>query len=206
MSRSAADKPFNIILLGDPAAGKATQSALLVKKFNLRDFDMGKELRKRKANSKAFNNRLKDTYDKGNLTQTEICREISREIIARTPKSKGILFDGHPKMLGEAKLIARLLRTMKRRDPVVVYLAVPLGETVKRMANRVEYFKGKFSKRTDDNPTALKNRVRYYRTNISQVVAFFKSKYPYKKISGLGTRKQVSARLLQTIADLTKQQ
>ena len=38
--------PLNIILLGDPAAGKATQSKLLMQKFPLYDLDMGKEKKK----------------------------------------------------------------------------------------------------------------------------------------------------------------
>ncbi len=36
--------PFNLILLGDPGAGKATQAAYFAKKYNMFDFDMGKEL------------------------------------------------------------------------------------------------------------------------------------------------------------------
>ena len=39
-------KPFNLILLGDPAAGKATQVALIVKRYGMFDFDMGHELRR----------------------------------------------------------------------------------------------------------------------------------------------------------------
>ena len=33
---------FNIILLGDPGAGKATQAAYFAKKYDMLDYDMGK--------------------------------------------------------------------------------------------------------------------------------------------------------------------
>ena len=39
-------KPFNLILLGDPASGKGTQAVRLVKKYRFYDLDMGHEVRK----------------------------------------------------------------------------------------------------------------------------------------------------------------
>lgn len=203
-SKKNTGRPLNIILLGDPAAGKATQSALLVKKYRLYDFDMGRELRTLSRVSPALNRKLKITYDKGKLTQTKIVRKILHDRINNVLSAKGILFDGHPKMLGEAKLAVKWLKLRHRTDPVVIYLSIPLEETVRRMADRREYFKGKFSRRTDDTNEALKNRVRYYRRNISQVLKFFESRYPYTKVSGMGTVSQVHKRIAEAIERLKK--
>ncbi len=188
--------PLNIILLGDPAAGKATQAQRLLKSFPLYDLDMGKELRLLKAKNAKVRKLLEGTYDKGNLTQTDLVRGIHKQKVLATPTSKGILFDGTPKMVGEAKLIQKWLKQTGRTQAVLVYLSIPMSETIKRMTSRVEYFKGKFSKRSDDNEKALKNRVKYYRKNITGVVAYFKKLYPYKKISGLGSIEEVNARIL----------
>jgi adenylate kinase family enzyme len=191
--------PLNIFLLGDPAAGKATQAAFLVQKFPLYDLDMGKELRILKAKDAKVRKLLEKSYDKGHVTQTSIVREIFKKKIFSIPKTKGILFDGNPKQIGEAKLIYRWLKEQGRKNSILIYLHVPMKETVKRMTGRVEYFEGKFSKRTDDTPAALQNRVKYYRKNITGVVNFFKTKYPYKKISGLGTEEEVQGRILEFI-------
>ncbi len=201
---SSAHAPINIILLGDPAAGKATQSALLIKKYQLYDFDMGKELNVRRAKDKKLDAILKGNTDKGNLTPTQIVRGIHLEMIKKIPASKGILYDGHPKMLGEAKLVSKLLKEYKRTEPVVLYISIPLSETVKRMNDRTGYFTGKFGKRADDSDAALKNRVRYYRKNISQVVAFFSSKFKYKKINGLGTVREVEKRINKVMESLSR--
>lgn len=198
-ARPKQDQPINIILLGDPAAGKATQAALLLKKYRLYDLDMGKELRKLKSTNPRIRRALKATYDKGNLTQTRLVRQIHKEKIFSTPQSRGILFDGTPKMLGEAKLIYKWLKLQRRREPLVIYLSLPMSETAKRMKNRVEYFRGKYSKRADDTGAALKNRVKYYRKNITQVVRFFKKHYRFKKVSGLGSIVQVHRSLLKAI-------
>ncbi len=190
------NKPLNIFLLGDPAAGKATQAAFLIKKYKLVDLDMGKELRKLQATDKKIRDQLKKTYDKGHVTQTSIVRKIFHDKIHSASKNKGILFDGGPKEIGEAKVVYRWLKQQKRAEALLIYLSIPMKETVKRMDNRVVYFKNKFSKRTDDSKLALQNRVKYYRKNIVGVVKFYRTKYPYKKISGLGTRDEVEKRIV----------
>lgn len=174
--------PINIILLGDPAAGKATHAKHLCRKFNMYDLDMGKELRKVK-NADRKKLRLDQTYDKGKLSPTQIVRKILHDKIHSTPKNKGILFDGTPKMLGEAKLVFKWLKAEGRTNPLVIYLTIPMRETIRRMTERKADFAGKFGKRPDDNISALKERVKYYRKNIKEVVSYFKKQYRFKKIS-----------------------
>lgn len=194
-------KPLNVILLGDPAAGKATHAVYLCKRFNMYDLDMGRELRIIKNQKSKIKTILKNTLDKGKLTPTKIVRRILHEKIHSTPKNKGILFDGTPKMIGEAKLVAKWLKKEGRTDPLVVYLSIPITETVRRMTERKEDFAGKFGRRTDDTPQALKERVKYYRTNIKAVVKFFKTIYPFKKISSVDPVPKVRKVLVKLLSD-----
>lgn len=197
-------QPLNIILLGDPAAGKATHGKFLEARYRLYNLDMGKELRAldhKHALHKKY--RLDKTLDKGKLTPTDIVRKILYDKIHSTPKSRGILFNGTPKMLGEAKLVAKWLKLEKRQNNVFVYLSIPLKETIRRMTSRKTYFRGKFSKRPDDNRRALDNRIAYYKKNISQVVKFFKNLYPFIKISTTGSIAQARKRLINEIDRLS---
>jgi adenylate kinase family enzyme len=197
------DQPLNIILLGDPASGKATHGAFLAKKFRLYDLDMGKELRALEHNQilrKKY--RLGKTLDSGKLTPTELVRRLLHDKIHGTPKNQGILFDGTPKMLGEAKLVAKWLKQEKRGRVLFIYLSIPIAETISRMTSRKTYFKGKFSKRPDDNDKALKNRIAYYKKNITEVVAYFKKQYPFIKISTLGTISAARERLTGKLKNL----
>jgi len=50
-------------------------------------------------------------------------------------------------------------------------------------------------KRHDDSRKALENRQRYYRKQVAQVVKFFKGRYHFKRISGMGTEAEVWARI-----------
>ena len=191
------NQPLNIILLGDPAAGKATHGKFLAKKYKLYDLDMGRELRGLEHN-KVLRKKYKlgKTLDSGKLTPTELVRNLLHDKIHSTAKARGILFNGTPKMLGEAKLVAKWLKDEKRDKILFVYLSIPLAETMLRMTSRKTYFRGKFSKRPDDNNKALKNRISYYKKNITQVVAFFKKRYPFMKVSTLGTIPQAKNRLI----------
>ncbi len=198
------NKPLNIILLGDPAAGKATHAKYLCERFNMYDLDMGMELRRIKKQEVRSKYNLKGTLDKGKLTPTKLVRKILRDKIMAVPKTKGILLDGTPKMLGEAKLVAKWLKQKKSSLPLVIYMSIPTKETVRRMTERKEDFAGKFGKRTDDTPKALQERVKYYRKNITSVINFFKTVYKYKQISSNAPVPKVRKILVEIINEYEK--
>jgi adenylate kinase len=129
-------------------------------------------------------------------------RKLLHDRITSTPKKQGILFNGTPKMIGEAKLVNKWLKQEKRQRILFIYLSIPPQEIIKRMTSRKTYFKGKFSKRPDDNNKALKNRISYYNKNISEVVSYFKKLYPFAKISTIGTIAEARKRLNLRMSEL----
>jgi adenylate kinase len=189
--------PFNIILLGDPASGKATQSKRLIKKYHLYNLDMGAETRKPIVKARYD---YANTVAAGNLAPTWVVRDIFKTIIFTAPPGQGILFNGTPKMIGEAKLVSLWLRQARRTDPLVLYLSIPMSEVMRRAAKRRVYSRGKLVKRDDDSEKALRNRRRYYEKQISQVVKFFKTHYAFKRISGVGNEVDVAKRIAAAVA------
>jgi adenylate kinase len=198
---SSAQKPFNIILLGDPASGKGTQAARLVKKYHFFDLDMGREVRKPAALAQYD---YAKTTAVGHLTPTGVVRNIFKRVVGTTPAQQGILFNGNPKMINEAKLVSRLLKESERRDPLVIYLTITAAEMFKRAAARREYVNGKLVKRDDDSVGALRNRQKYYKGQIARVVAFFGERYTVKKILGMGSEATVAKKIEATIKNYLK--
>ncbi len=190
---------LNLILLGDVAAGKATQSAYFSKKYKLFDFDMGRELTLLREKQKSVNHTLKKNYDKGILAPTQLCRKILADKISKLPKSKGILFDGHPKMVQEARLADKLLRQTGRSKPLVLYITIPVKETQRRIATRKGYLGTHTSHRSDDTVKGLQNRAKYYRKNIKAVTEYFATVYTFARIDGMGTPAQVRNRIQKAI-------
>ncbi len=185
-------KPFNLILLGNPASGKGTQAARLVKKYRFFDLDMGREVRKPLVRTRF--DYIKTTAI-GHLTPTAIVRGIFKETIRAVPDDKGILFNGTPKMINEAKLVSRLLKQNDRSAPLVIYLDIPVAESMRRITKRVERIGGTLVKRDDDTVHALGNRQKYYASQVAHVVAFFGKRYTVKKISGMGTEAVVAKKI-----------
>ena len=179
-------KPLNIILLGDPASGKGTQAAKLVKKYGLYNLDMGNEIRKPAVRATYDYSR---TSAVGGLIPTRIVRSILRRVIRQTPFRQGILFNGNPKMINEAKLVRKLLERYKRTKPLVIYLNVPMKETLLRAKKRRVHAGGSLVKRDDDTKKAIRKRKRYYKKQISRVVKFFRKEY------GVGNRMEVWKRI-----------
>lgn len=184
--------PFNLILLGDPASGKGTQAARLVKKYHLYNLDMGREVRTPAAIAQYD---YAKTTALGHLTPTAVVRGIFKRVIAHTPTERGILFNGTPKMINEAKLVARELTRTKRSDPLVIYLQIPVREMFKRADRR---------NRDDDTAHALRNRQKYYKAQVARVVAFFGERYTVKKISGMGTEAGVTKKIAAEIKKYIK--
>lgn len=189
--------PLNIILLGDPASGKSTHGRLLAKEYHLHDIDIGDELRK--LQKKASHRERIGAIDKGNLASTSIVRDIIAQQITQTPPDTGVLFAGSPKMVGEAKLIARLFKQYGRDRTLVMYLTIPHKEMHRRIDARTEYIDGHNQKRLDDTDMALKNRLKYYKTHIQAVVNFLKKEYAFKTIETVDSKRAVHGRIRKEI-------
>ncbi|MDR3581873.1 MAG: nucleoside monophosphate kinase [Candidatus Pacebacteria bacterium] len=184
--------PFNLIILGDPAAGKGTQADKLARRYRMYDLDMGREVKKPAALAQYD---YAHTTAIGKLTPTVVVRKIFKDAVVSVPATQGIVFNGTPKMVNEAHLVARLLAENKRTDPLVIYIRIPMRETIRRAEKRREYVNGQLTKRDDDSRRALMNRRRYYKEQIARVVEFFRERYEFRNISGMGSEAEVAARI-----------
>lgn len=196
MKSAAPSTPVTIILLGDIAAGKGTHAAFLKKRYDCVELDMGRELRLLKSRNARFAKVLADTADKGKLAQTDIVRGIIEKFIAAAPSKKGLLFNGNPKMVGEARLVKKWLSEAGRspEHTIVLYLKISKTETIKRMTER-----SAAENRADDNRNALENRLRYYKKNISAVCIYFKKHFRFRTVSSMGDIAAVEKNIEQSI-------
>lgn len=197
-------QPLNIMMLGDPGAGKGTQAQFLIKKYRMTDIDIGKEMRKLWATNKALSKKYSGQYNRGNVGATEVAQDIYRKKIFGTSKNKGIMFNGGPKKLNEVKLVLKWLKELQRQ-PLVFYVHIPLAERRKRMLIRKEVLLGKLKRRTEDSPEVLANRFKQHRKNVTEVVKYLQPRYKVNKISGLGTRQQVHKKIQKVIDQYLKQ-
>lgn len=193
-------KPFNLILLGDVGSGKATQGALLVKKYPLWEFDYGQWLRELKDPAMRRKYGLDTSINRGRLAITRPSQQMFRKVILETDPNLGVFFNGNPKMRSEAEVMFRTFKKAKRSDPLFIYLSIPQKEMLKRIQSR------KGESRSDDSERALKNRMSYYKKHIRESKEFLKSVYTFRQISGLGTKQEVFRRLVDAIEKFRRTQ
>ncbi len=101
---------MNIIVLGPQGSGKGTQAELIAKKYNLEHIDIGGTLRAIAQTETSLGRRI---YEIQNISKTLVPNEILKKIIhykvASLNREKGIIFDGVPRTLEQAKFLEDLM-------------------------------------------------------------------------------------------------
>lgn len=196
-------KVNNLIVLGPSGSGKGTQSELLAREFSLKVLDGGEYLRKLMTEKSKNAERTAKTMNKGVLVPTDIVRDWMKKQIFSRPISRGIIFSGQPRMIGEAKLTMKWFRASGRGIPLAIFLKVSGKEVLKRLKKRYICSKcrrnyvlnslpkesckacgGEIVKRADDTPKSIKNRLAYFKKQVAQTLKFFKKKGILIEVNG----------------------
>ncbi|NMB92200.1 MAG: nucleoside monophosphate kinase [Parcubacteria group bacterium] len=128
-------KSLNIIFLGRSGSGKGTQLNLLKKRFNLEEIDSGFLLRNfiKQKNSLAQN--INEIIKNGNLVPTWLVVYLWVKKILTVKNKKGLIFEGSPRRLEEARILEECLNLMNRKF-IVIYLNVSEKEVIRRLSLR----------------------------------------------------------------------
>ena len=85
---------LNIVLFGPPGAGKGTQAAKLVEKYNLVHLSTGDIFRANIKGETELGRLAKSYMDKGNLVPDEVTISMLEAEVDKNPAAKGFIFDG----------------------------------------------------------------------------------------------------------------
>src|SRR3989344_7447644 len=167
---------FDLILLGDPTAGKDTQAAILMKKYELKSVESGKEWRKMVKINNPDGRWLRRTFGLCHPAPAEIVKKFLVRSLQKTPKNKDLIFIGNPRLKPEAQLLVKLLN-LKKRDYFVFYLKLPKKEIYtrshkKRAGRMVQENRDQF----------IRNVINYTKDQVSKTVKYFQSLHKLKFI------------------------
>lgn len=193
---------LNILLFGAPGSGKGTQSKMLASKFNLFHLSTGDLLREAKNNpSSLFFKEINEKMSKGELVNDEIIYGIVAEKISIVKNSdySGIIFDGFPRNLEQAKFLEKELGKNSITEKEIFILDVSEDVVIDRILNRFTCKKcgevynkiskkpasankcdvcnaeNSFSDRIDDTPEVIKNRLQIFNQNMKPIIDFYKN-------------------------------
>jgi len=217
---------MRLILLGAPGAGKGTQATVVCKRYGIPQISTGDMLRAAVKAGTPLGLEAKKVMDSGALVSDEIILGLVKERIAQPDCAAGFLFDGFPRTLPQADA----LKVNGVGLDYVLEIDVPDSAIIERMSGRrVHLASGRtyhlrfnppkadgrddvtgeeLIQRVDDLEETVKKRLEVYQRQTRPLVEYYQrwadSGEPgapaYRRISGLGSVEEISARALAALA------
>ena len=163
-----------VILVGPPGAGKGTQAARLVEKFNWAWISTGDTLRKNIKDQTELGKKARGFMDQGHLVPDELLVDMLKAELSRS-KEKLTLLDGYPRNANQAETLAALGEIGK--VVMALHLDVPQSILEARISKR-----GAEEGRSDDTPEKLKTRLAIYEKETSPILSYYKARSLYKRV------------------------
>ena len=197
-----------LILLGAPGAGKGTQAERLVTEYGLVQLSTGEMLRSEVKSESELGHNAKEIMDSGELVPDDLIIKMISVRISQESDAKGIILDGFPRTTEQAKALEIMLKEKDLRINHVIQLEVKEEEIIERLSGRFsctdcgmgyhEKFaapanKGvcdqckstNFTRRSDDSPKALRNRLSAYKEQTALILPYYSTKGCLKSIDGM---------------------
>jgi adenylate kinase len=208
-----------VVLLGPPGCGKGTQGERLAAALKVPKISTGDVIRSAMKNGTPLGLKAKSYYDKGDLVPDALIMDIIREVLAAPAQANGAILDGVVRTTPQAEGLATVLKGLGRQLDLVLMFQIADEELVGRLSSRVvceacqspfsgrkpgelhaeclKEPKGHLVRRKDDEPDAIRNRLKVYHAQTAPVVAWYTAHAgPLKEIDALGTMDEVTARMM----------
>lgn len=173
---------LNLVLFGAPGSGKGTQSAKLIDQYGLYHISTGELLRDHISRGTELGKTADAYISKGMLIPDDLMISILDDVLDKEAGGKkGVVFDGFPRTIPQARALDELLRRRGTELHAVIGLEVPEEELVERMIAR-----GKATGRADDNLETIKNRLDVYHEQTMPLRDYYINENKYMGINGSG--------------------
>lgn len=185
---------LNLVLFGPPGAGKGTQSAKLIEKYQLVHVSTGDLFRAHVKGETELGKKVSQLLADGELVPDAITIAMLEEEVDKNPEAKGFVFDGFPRTVPQAKELDLFLERKGSKIAGVIALDVDQEELTKRIAER-----HKISGRLDDDAEKLKKRISEYFEKTIHVLPYYEEQGKLKKVNGIGEIERVYTDLCNVI-------
>ena len=184
-----------IIMLGAPGSGKGTIGTEICDEFNIVHVATGDIFREEMKNQTELGKKAEEYISQGKLVPDEVTVGMVK---TKLDKLENVLLDGFPRTIDQAKALEEYLKEKGKEITAVIDLEVPDQDIIKRTSSRVicsnkecgasyntvfmppkvegicDRCGSALTKRKDDNPETIKERLDVYHKNTEPLINFYK--------------------------------
>ena len=186
---------MNLILLGPPGAGKGTQAAMIVEKYNIPHISTGDIFRENIKNGTKLGKKAQTYMNKGELVPDSLVIEIAEDRLRKDDCKDGFLLDGFPRTVEQAVALDAFLADEGKKVDHVLDIDVDKPELLKRITGRrvcqacgatfhitgmppkqegvCDKCGGELIQRADDTEATAENRIEVYNSQTKPLLDYY---------------------------------
>jgi adenylate kinase len=214
---------LNVIMLGAPGAGKGTQADRFARAHGIPKISTGDILRDGIKRQLPLALVAKQKMDRGELADDETILEIVRQRLDETDTHDGFVLDGFPRTVVQGQALDEMMVTRGPGPLIVVKIAVPEVELVRRLSTRRICSKcganadpaapaatlctscgGQLVHRSDDNDRVVLERLRVYHENTKPVVDYYRPRPTFREVNGAQAPDHVAREIETTVQEAAR--
>lgn len=212
---------MNLILLGPPGAGKGTQAARIIEKYNIPHISTGDIFRKNIKEGTELGKKAQEYMNKGELVPDDLVIEIATSRLLEDDCKEGFLLDGFPRTVYQAEKLDEFLANHGKKIDKVLDIAVEKEELMVRLIGRrvcracgatyhvvnmppekegiCDVCGGELYQRADDTESTVANRIDVYEEQTMPLIDYYEKAGNIAHINGSMELDEVFAKVVEIL-------
>jgi len=178
-----------LVILGAPGSGKGTLSKVLQDEYGIHHISTGDLIRK------SEDEELKKIIEGGNLVPDSMMVKMLNKELEKIDVAKGIIFDGFPRTIKQAKKLDSILGKMGLGLNHAIFLDLDEETAKERIRERAK----KEDRKDDTSDEIIENRFKEYHDKTFPLLDFYKRSRKLLKIDAEGGKDKVLASVVEKL-------
>ena len=209
------------VLLGPPGAGKGTQAAKVIEKYNVPHISTGDIFRANIKEGTELGKKAKGYMDEGKLVPDELVVNLVTDRLQKDDCKEGFLLDGFPRTIFQAEQLDKFLSENGQKLDIVLNFKVRKDVLIERIAGRrvckscgasfhvvnvppkkegiCDRCGGELIQRKDDNRETVENRINVYESETAVLIGYYEKQGVLVDFDGEKSHEEVFADVVKAI-------